>query len=487
MIDTPSLRASSHPSLVTDLPGLNFKPSFNHYSGYVALPNSHKRLHYWFVESARSPSSDPVILWLTGGPGCSSMMAMLTENGPFRLEDDGKTISQNHQAWNNEASVIFLESPAGVGFSYSTDGVYNSTDATTAADNFAFLQGFFQEFTEFNQGQPFFLTGESYAGNYVPQLAEVIVDHQARAANGAMDHEAQFAASLNWKGFMIGNPTMDFADMSANYLKFMAAHAFISLPDMQEAESVCNGTFSPPPTKECSDIVDKLTLQTYGVDPYNIVALCEGDGWGTEPGCFTLNALSALARPVRSMHEHRTLLQSLSSAPPSLLGQTFVPCVPTDPLRSYLNDPAVMKALHVPIESLGGEPWDACSQRLHYSGMEGSVVHIYNKILSTRPDIRMLVYSGDVDSCVPYLSTEVTMLSIPFTSSTKQSRPWSSWTYVSAQAPKSIKQIGGKAIQWGNQLAFATVRGAGHMVPHDQPEAALTLFTSFLTDKVRLL
>lgn len=157
----PSASASAppvHPDKVTDLPGLSFTPTFNHYSGYIPLPDSPTMMHYWFVESQGDPATDPVVLWLNGGPGCSSMMGMLTENGPFSIQSDGATIDLNPYAWNRYASFIYLESPSGVGFSYGTTNNYTSGDVTTARDNYNFLQAFFKEYSEFAK-QRFYIAG----------------------------------------------------------------------------------------------------------------------------------------------------------------------------------------------------------------------------------------------------------------------------------------------------------------------------------------
>ena len=111
--------SASNNDEVKNLPGLTFKPTFKHYSGYLQS-NGAKSLHYWFdgsldyidnenfdsffdsrfVESQSNPDSDPLVLWLNGGPGCSSMDGMLTEHGPFRVSNDGQKISSNPSSWN---------------------------------------------------------------------------------------------------------------------------------------------------------------------------------------------------------------------------------------------------------------------------------------------------------------------------------------------------------------------------------------------------
>ena len=113
--------------LVTNLPGLNFQVNFKHYSGFLnASAGSH--YHYWFVESQHNPTTDPLLLWLNGGPGCSSMLGLLTENGPFHLNAAGTTVHENVFAWNKQANIIYMESPGGVGFSYLDHNASLATD-----------------------------------------------------------------------------------------------------------------------------------------------------------------------------------------------------------------------------------------------------------------------------------------------------------------------------------------------------------------------
>ncbi|VDL84516.1 unnamed protein product [Nippostrongylus brasiliensis] len=94
--------------LVTNLPGLTFEPSFKQYSGYLRGSDTHQ-LHYWLVEAATDPSNAPLLLWLNGGPGSSSVWGMLTENGPFRPNRDGKTLYENIYSWNRVGSKNLLQ------------------------------------------------------------------------------------------------------------------------------------------------------------------------------------------------------------------------------------------------------------------------------------------------------------------------------------------------------------------------------------------
>ena len=97
------------------------------YSGYLTVSET-KRLHYVYAESLNDPENDPVLIWFNGGPGCSSMLGFMQENGPRVINDGEDYLISNPDAWNTNANVIWLESPAGVGWSYATDGQTKTND-----------------------------------------------------------------------------------------------------------------------------------------------------------------------------------------------------------------------------------------------------------------------------------------------------------------------------------------------------------------------
>lgn len=112
--------------------------SFGLYSGYVPIKNNN--YHYVAALSKSDPFNDPVIFWLNGGPGCSSMVGFLKENGPYMISDElGRKFIKNEFSRNNEATVIYLESPAGVGFSLCGSGQCTFDDNNTAENNMKFI------------------------------------------------------------------------------------------------------------------------------------------------------------------------------------------------------------------------------------------------------------------------------------------------------------------------------------------------------------
>ncbi|MGH0142291.1 UNVERIFIED_CONTAM: hypothetical protein FKN15_002873 [Acipenser sinensis] len=307
----PSALGQYDPDEVLDLPGLSFKPNFRQWSGYLkASPG--KYLHYWFVTSQRDPGSDPLVLWLNGGPGCSSLDGFLSENGPFHVNDDGATLylnkfswnkvanvlylespagvgysysdDKNYQtnddevnddgatlylnkfSWNKVANVLYLESPAGVGYSYSDDKNYQTNDDEVAQNNYKALQSFFAKFPNFTQ-HDFYVFGESYGGIYTPTLSMQI---------------ASGPAKINFKGFAVGNGLSSYALNDQSLIYFGYYHGLFGEQLWADLNSNCckNGTcnFYNSTQQSCSESVRQAFSIVYvsGLNVYALYLDCAG-------------------------------------------------------------------------------------------------------------------------------------------------------------------------------------------------------------------
>lgn len=160
--------------LVTELEG-QLDVSYGLYSGYVDVGTT-KKLHYMTALSQNDPATDPVIVWFNGGPGCSSMLGWATEHGPYIVPDGTDKFIKNDYSWNIEATMIYIEAPAGVGYSICTDPESeecNFNDNNSADDNMVAFLAIMDKFPEL-QKNPLWISGESYAGVYVPQLVKRI-------------------------------------------------------------------------------------------------------------------------------------------------------------------------------------------------------------------------------------------------------------------------------------------------------------------------
>ncbi|CAL4135333.1 unnamed protein product, partial [Meganyctiphanes norvegica] len=371
--------------LVVDLPGASFEIPFKQYSGYLS-PDTSKHLHYWFVESERNPSEDPIIVWMNGGPGCSSLDGFLTELGPFKVNDDGQTLMYNPYAWNKNASVIFLETPICTGFSYSDGEDCVVSDDSGALDNYMALRIFFEsKFPEYLSNE-LYLTGESYAGIYVPLLAQLILDETT-------------GTKLNLKGFAVGNGVSNM-ETSDNSLMFYAKYHALLDEDIWSSlvTECCEGgesrhncdfhimTDNPTVTEECmmALLVAYDEVWGGGLNPYSIYGECVHVENSTHSG------LSRLAADMHNNFRH-------SKQP------RFEPdCTDSSKLRSWINSPEVRSALHIP-EYV--QNWDICSQDSNdqYVRQYGDMTEQYQNLL---PHVRALVYNGDWDTVCNYLGTQ---------------------------------------------------------------------------------
>mmetsp|Transcript_8114 Transcript_8114/g.13990 ORF Transcript_8114/g.13990 Transcript_8114/m.13990 type:complete len:427 (+) Transcript_8114:3-1283(+) len=408
--------------LVTSLPNVGKLP-FTLYSGMLHLPNSQKYVHYMFVPSWNSPKTDPVLYWTNGGPGCSSLDGFFYENGPMKFDDnyDRKNLSMhmNEFAWAKVANVLYFEAPVGVGFSYSNDqNDYNTNDKITAIDNHAALGVFFEKYPSFKANQ-LFLSGESYGGKYIPELADLVV--QDPAYNG------------RFKGWAVGNPSTDheYDTFFESTLPTVHGHALISDETHDNLIRYCTG--SMPNHVECNKAELKFEENMQDIDPYDMYS-----------PCFTQRS-----------------------------GQT-VGCVNARKATELLNMASVKKALNVD----SSIQWEICSSKLNYHDNVPSVVPIYAKLARSNK-YRFLVYSGDADTVVPYPGTWKWInnkLALPM-----QGKRWQSWKYADPQ--QGQPQIGGYVTYFGSNFTFTTVKGAAHMVPQTNPRAALHMIASFLANK----
>ena len=138
------------------------------------------KLYFLMAESRSEPDKDPLIIWLQGGPGCSSMLGLYTENGPYNFKFDKDHVKdpfelvKNKFSWNNAANVMYVDQPIGTGFSFTDSwSAFRMTEDQVAEDFYIFIHNFLLKYPKF-QGREIFLTGESYAGHYIPVIARTL-------------------------------------------------------------------------------------------------------------------------------------------------------------------------------------------------------------------------------------------------------------------------------------------------------------------------
>nr|AEE62766.1 unknown [Dendroctonus ponderosae] len=166
------------------------------YAGYFTVDERFdSNLWFWYFPSADNVSDDPVVLWLNGGPGASSLNGLFDENGPFIVNED-YSVSLREYSWHLNQSIIFFDNPVGVGFSFTNGGLAEN-ETKVGEDMHSALVQFFQLFPEL-QSNPFFISGESYAGKYLPAIAYTILQKNPSAD-----------LPLNLQGVLIGDGWTD--------------------------------------------------------------------------------------------------------------------------------------------------------------------------------------------------------------------------------------------------------------------------------------
>ncbi|KAI0637548.1 alpha/beta-hydrolase [Trametes polyzona] len=189
------------------------------WSGLIPIssdPNETRKLFFWFFPPGPQGSLDDLIFWTNGGPGCSSLEGLLQENGPFQWSYGQAHPTQNEFSWTNLSSILFVEQPVGTGFSQGKPDVTNEDQV--AAEVVGFLQQFLDIFKEL-QGKKLYVTGESYAGMYVPYITNYIFEHP-KALNLKMTGFWVSDPVLGWDVVQTQIPAVDFVHKYQNVFSF---------------------------------------------------------------------------------------------------------------------------------------------------------------------------------------------------------------------------------------------------------------------------
>ncbi|KAG2426414.1 hypothetical protein HYH02_014773 [Chlamydomonas schloesseri] len=490
--DNGQLTPEAAADAILALPGFtNQQLPSRHFSGYVTVDESRgRRLFYYFVESERDPANDPVVLWLNGGPGCSSFDGFVYEQGPFLYDlipgpggrgAQAVSLRKNPYAWSKVANMIFLDSPAGVGLSYSEHASdYVVDDGRTAADADAFLRGWFARFPQY-QSNDFYVSGESYAGIYVPNLVRQVL----------VGNEAGEEPVINIVGYLVGNGCTDERYDGNAHPLYAATKSLLPWAQFRQLEAECGGEYwNRTSGSTCDKLWGRLSSNLAALNIYDTLQDCfHGDddastasasASGRTPdallggavatqeqlaaagllGVWPLPGGAVRPGPVMNWAHVQKRLGRLGLTPP---------CTDSRAADMWLNDPAVRQALHAqPLSAIG--PWTLCSDKISYTRNHGSMIPIHVNNTKTH-GLRALIYSGDHDMAVPHTGSEAwtSELGYPVKS------PWQPWFVAD-------RQVAGYYVEYGHGLTYATVKGAGHMVPETNPRDSLALFQRFLAD-----
>lgn len=497
-----------HADFVPHLPGWDQPTPSPWYSGYLSYTLPHPtedggddvqvHTHYVLVQAEQDfHRTKPLLYWSNGGPGASSLFGLLTELGPLQLSDDSlrtnsyrsdgiPSFTYSKYGWARLGSVLILDQPAPVGFSYcnndtTADPANNNgscgswTDERAAESVYWALQAFYDKFPCYN-ATDLYLTGESYAGIYIPTLARRILqegEKNNRPSKMTSTSSSSTTSTLRsstlirnlLKGFAVGDgclgtETAVCGDLSPLHrpdlyrLLFLAGHGQIPFRTFSEAVFACQ----PPPVgaslegrrssfsssgwaldnEECQRALDKAKDQAGGYFEYSLYDDCIYRNLASSSGTDRTDIRGAL---------------------------NDYPCGGFPVMQEWLSHPDVKRALH-----LHGNFFSVDNaEDFDYTPTERDLSGFYQHVAS-ETNLRVLVYNGDADPAITSFATQNWTEALEL----HVSQAWRPWSIDHCQ------RVGGYVTRYEGDLDFLTVRGAGHMVPTYKAEATFAFLKAWI-------
>ncbi|KZV75139.1 serine carboxypeptidase [Peniophora sp. CONT] len=419
------------------------------YTGYIDIGAKH--LFFYFFES-RGASNDT--LYFTNGgefnsPGGSSSIGLFFEFGPCLIRDGDEGPTRNPLSWSERTNLLFVDQPVGTGFSYAEHGEYVDTTPQAAEDIAAFLAIFFNSVTSLRGGK-LHVAGESFGGRFAPLIAAAVYDQNTLfqkngnmapfdlasviIANGATDLVATYVYAYETlcTDILYGLPIK----MDISYGIYTCSRMQKAAPRCMEwATATCIDTFDPLDCEAAqrfcvSELFDPF--QTLGYSDYDMAKRCPSND-PEAPPCY-----------------------------PELFS-----------IQTHLNRTDVKEALGVDTDFVPSYTPVALgiSAAFHASGDAYKDSVDYVAALLER-GVRVLVYTGEHDLLCNWPSGDAWTRNLDWTGRSEfNAVPLRDW--------KMDDTVAGLA-RVTDKFAFATIRGAGHMAPHDKPKESLELISRWL-------
>ncbi|XP_010465794.1 PREDICTED: serine carboxypeptidase-like 16 [Camelina sativa] len=403
-------------SIIRSLPGFDGPLPFELETGYIGVGDADEdQMFYYFIKSESNPKEDPLLLWLTGGPGCSSFFGLVYENGPIAFKVKAyngsiPTLVSTTYSWTKFSNVIYLDQPVGTGFSYSKNplaDIPSDTGSTKRVDEF--LRKWLAQHPEYSSN-PFYVTGNSYAGTVVPVIVQEISNGNCICCK----------PQINLQGYVLGSPITDF-DLDRNSrIQYAHRMALISDELYESMKRSCGGNYITvdPLNTECLELIEDYDKCVSGINENLILAPnCDM----TSPDCYMYIYM----------------------------------------LSEYWanNKESVRRALKV-VEGTTGK-WLRCKRTLQYNKDIKSSIPYHKK--NSIEGYRSLIISGDHDLVTPYVGTHDWIRSLNYSIIDKW-RPW-----------MILDQVAGYTTTYANEMTFATVKGGGHTLDFKPEEHSILL------------
>ncbi|XP_047335701.1 serine carboxypeptidase-like [Impatiens glandulifera] len=401
--------------------------NLGHYAGYYRLPHTRDaRMFYLFFESRKNKRRDPVVIWLTGGPGGTCFMPMFYENGPYHITNNNSLI-WNDFGWDQVSNLIYVDQPIGTGFSYSShNSDFRNEQEGVSKDLYDFLQAFFAEHPQYLRND-FYIAGESYAGHTIPVLA-------SRIQNGNRNRDG---AHINLKGFAIGDGLVD------------AAIQHKAMPEY--AKSV------------------NLITESQAMEVSRLIPACERDaarcnarrGGGGDSCIDAHSSCTAIFDGIMRLIGYRNFYDIRKRCVSN-------GCYDFSYMEHIMNDGSVKEALGV-----GNMNFVSVNRNVYNAFLKDFVRNYGGRIPPLLDDgIKVLIYAGEYDLICNWIGNYWWV----------REMNWSGQRQFNGASPTPYVVDGdlkGQLIEYG-PLSFLKVLDSGHMVPMDQPQAALEMLERWM-------
>jgi len=424
---------------VESLPGQPDGPLPKMHAGHIEVDRQNNgHLFFWHVQNKHIAQRQRTVIWLNGGPGCSSMDGALMEVGPYRMKDSN-TLVENEASWHEFANLLFVDQPVGTGFSYVNTNHFLHELDDMASQFITFLARFFEIFPEYEQDD-IYIAGESYAGQHIPYIADAILKRNENSKT-----------PWNVKGLLIGNGWIDPEPQYAAYTSFALKHGILekgtdTTKYIEQLNSICAkdlaaGGINHVDTSSCEKVLTQILGHTQHKKNGNMV-------------CY-------------NMYDIR-LTDSYPSCgmnwPPDLVHMT-----------PYLRKHEVTAALHINPDKKSG--WTECA---------GSVSSSFTAKHS-KPSVRLLpgileklpvvLFSGDQDFICNHMGTEELIHNMEWNGGKGFELSPGNW------APREEWVFEGESAgiyQSARNLTYVLFYNSSHMVPFDVPRRSRDMLDRFM-------
>lgn len=405
-------------SAVAPLQGLNLVS----YCGFLTVNKTYNsNLFFWFFPAEIQSSTAPVVVWLQGGPGSSSLMGLFVEHGPFAVTKN-LTLYIRDFAWTSTLSMLYIDNPVGAGFSFTDDPQgYAVNEDDVAQDLFSALMQFFQLFPEFQEND-FYVTGQSYAGKFVPALAYYI-----HTLNPTL------SLPINLKGIAIGSGFCDPESIMRGYASLLYEMGLLDEKQRKYFQGQCN--------KSLAHVKEGAWLQAFEV----FDRLIDGDHsyLANVTGCPDLSNIAQCTEPEEYSY-----------------------------FKAFLALSEVRRAIHV-----GNRTFKDGSEAKKYL-REGSLRSVLPWLAELMNNYKVLMYNGQLDVILAASLTERYLMAVRWKGSEEYRRAERKvWKIF-----KSDQEVAGFVRQVGD-FHQLIIRGGGHFLPFDQPLRAYDMINRFIYGK----